>query len=129
MECEGDLAEIGVGRGAARSSCARSSRPTRSPRRASSPSIASSAPIRPAKTREIPAILGRFRADLHQVSLGFERFGLLDERVRLLQGDPEALVRDAPFDRLALVRVGPGLGAALGPVLDAVHERLQPGAR
>jgi cephalosporin hydroxylase len=70
--------------------------------------------------------LGRFKADLNQVRDGFARFGLLDDRVRFLQGPPAQRLADAPAERLAVVRIGEGLGASLGPVLEAVHSRLSP---
>ena len=41
----------------------------------------------------------------------FERFDLLDDRVRFLQGDLDATLPDAPIERLALLHLGPALGA------------------
>lgn len=75
----------------------------------------------------LAATVGRFRGDLNQVRDGFARFGLLDELVRFLHGPPAATLSDA-IQHLALVRVGEGLGTALGPALDALHGRLSPGA-
>jgi cephalosporin hydroxylase len=76
----------------------------------------------------LPAAVSRFGADLHQVRDGFARFGLLDDTVRFLQGPPAQAVTSSSIDRLALVRLGDGLGAEVGPVLEAVTPRLVPGA-
>jgi cephalosporin hydroxylase len=76
---------------------------------------------------ELSAQLTRFGADLNQVRDGFARFGLLDERVRFLQGAPEDVLRDAPIDRLALLRLGRTLGSSLQPVLEALHGRMANG--
>jgi cephalosporin hydroxylase len=80
-------------------------------------------------------VVDRFRvedgdagSDLNQVRDGFSRFGLLDERVRFLQGAPEDALADAPIERLAVLRLGDGLGAGVGEVLAALHPRLSPGA-
>jgi cephalosporin hydroxylase/glycosyltransferase involved in cell wall biosynthesis len=70
----------------------------------------------------------RFAADLHQVRDGFDRFGLLDDSVRFLQGPPAEMLREPPIERLAAVRFGEGLGTALGPALEAVQPLLAPGA-
>lgn len=71
--------------------------------------------------------LSRYKADINQVRDGFARFGLLDERVRFLHGPPEEKIREGSIERLGLVRIGAGLGASLGPVLDLVHARMSPG--
>jgi cephalosporin hydroxylase len=64
------------------------------------------------------------RADLNQVRDGFERFGLLDEAVHFLQGDPAATLVDAPVDHLALIHIGAGIGSDLGPTLDHLYPKL-----
>jgi cephalosporin hydroxylase len=46
--------------------------------------------------------------DLDTVRDGFARFGLLDERVRFLQGRPADALEGAPIDHIALMRIGPG---------------------
>ncbi|HRW36824.1 MAG TPA: CmcI family methyltransferase [Aquihabitans sp.] len=51
------------------------------------------------------------RSDLNQVRDGFERFELLDDRVRFLQGPPAATLPDAPIEQVALLRIGPGTSA------------------
>ena len=68
-----------------------------------------------------------FRADLNLVRDGFERFGLLDERVRFLQGPMAATLPDAPVEEIAVLRVGRGLGAEVRVVLDALYDRLAVG--
>jgi len=86
------------------------------------------APAEASAAETVADVLSRFNADLNQVREGFDRFGLLDDRVRFLQGAPDEQLADSPIERLALVRIGAGLGAALGPVLEQVHARLSPGA-
>ncbi len=66
--------------------------------------------------------------DLHQVRDGFDRFDLLDEKVRFAQGQPgQSLTRD-DVGRLALVRFGESLGDALAPALEAVLPHLAKGS-
>src|SRR5262249_6814076 len=67
-------------------------------------------------------------ADLHQVRDGFDRFGVLDDRVRFLQGPPSQTVARADVGSLALARFGRALGPALEPALEAVLPRLSSGA-
>jgi cephalosporin hydroxylase len=69
-----------------------------------------------------------FQADLNIVRSGFERFGLLDAKVHFLQGPMDATLTDAPVRRLALLRIGRGLGGDLRAVLDRLYDRLTPGA-
>ena len=80
--------------------------------------------LTPAATGDVPSGTG---SDLNRVRDGFARFGLLDERVRFLHGEPTATLPDAPFDRLAVVRLGEGLGDTLGPLLELLAPRVQPG--
>jgi cephalosporin hydroxylase len=68
--------------------------------------------------------LPRFRGDLNQVREGFERFRLLDERVRFLVGSPAETLPDAPVEQVALLRVGPELGNLAGEVVDAMYDRI-----
>ena len=65
--------------------------------------------------------------DLNIVREGFQRFGLLDDRVRFLQGPLTATLYDAPIERIALLRLGYGIGAETGPVLDELYDRLSVG--
>jgi cephalosporin hydroxylase len=68
-----------------------------------------------------------FRADLNLVRDGFHRFGLLDERVRFLQGPMDATLADAPIEQLALLRVGRRLAGDIGAVLDRLYDKVAPG--
>ena len=57
---------------------------------------ASAPPTSPTSAPAIPARgVAGFRADLNMVRDGFERFGLLDDRVRFLQGPAAATLADA----------------------------------
>ncbi|NLV55046.1 MAG: glycosyltransferase [Acidimicrobiales bacterium] len=51
-----------------------------------------------------------FRADLNVVRDGFSRFGLLDDQVRFLQGNPWSSLADAAIGKVALLRIGPHQG-------------------
>ncbi len=66
-------------------------------------------------------------ADLNAVRDGFARFGLLDDRVRFLQGDPRATLTDAPIEHVALLRIGDELDGAVGHVLEALYDKLTAG--
>jgi cephalosporin hydroxylase len=65
-----------------------------------------------------------FQADLNLVRDGFERFDLLDDRVRFLLGEPAATLADEDTGPLALVRIGRSAGADARAVLDRVYDRL-----
>ena len=65
--------------------------------------------------------------DLNQVREAFKAFDLFDIGVRFLQGRPAETLPDAPFEQLALVRIGTGLGDAVVEALDAVIDRVSPG--
>ena len=71
--------------------------------------------------------VAEFRADLNMVRDGFERFGLLDRRVKFLVGDPASSVQDAPIEQIALLRVGHELGAAAAAVLEVLYDRIPVG--
>jgi len=67
------------------------------------------------------------QADLNLVRDGFRRFGILDGKVRFLEGPPGETLPDAPIETLALLRVGHGLGAEVRTVLESTYDRLGPG--
>lgn len=69
----------------------------------------------------------RLRADLNQVRDGFDRFGLLDERVRFLQGRYADVLVDAPIERVALLRIGVEATYDLGTVLGRLLPRMSDG--
>jgi cephalosporin hydroxylase len=70
--------------------------------------------------------VARLRADLHQVRDGFDRFGLLDARVRFLQGEFGDSLKAPPIERLALLRVGGGVGASVTTILERLHPLVAP---
>jgi cephalosporin hydroxylase len=66
--------------------------------------------------------------DINQLRSGFERFGLLDERVRFLQGDWPGIVTQAEsVGELAVLRIGAGAGAAVGELLAAYAPKVTDG--
>ena len=75
-----------------------------------------------------PARARLLTSDLNLVRDGFARFGLLDERVRFLHGPPVSTLEDAPIGRLALLRLGEGLGTDAAAVLELASPHLSPGA-
>lgn len=80
------------------------------------------------RARDLASSLLEPWTDLDAVRDGFARFGLLDDRVRFLQGPPADAFTDDPVDKVALLRLGPGLGEAAGDALEALYDRLAPGA-
>jgi cephalosporin hydroxylase len=68
-----------------------------------------------------------FRADLNIVRDGFERFGLLDERVAFLEGPLRATLPGAPIDTIAVLRIGADARAEAREALDALYDRLAVG--
>lgn len=71
--------------------------------------------------------LGDVGAELNQVRDGFDRFDLLDERVRFLQGRFDQTLPDAPIESIALLRIGADAGTEVTAILDELHPRLTPG--
>ncbi|MEZ5179788.1 MAG: CmcI family methyltransferase [Acidimicrobiales bacterium] len=67
--------------------------------------------------------LAQLRPDLNLIRDGFDRFGLLDDRTHLLQGDLPATLPDAPVDKVAVLHLGADLGAAARTVLDLLEPR------
>ena len=65
--------------------------------------------------------------DLNIVRDGFQRFDLLDDRVHFLQGDFGETLPGSAVPAIAVLRVGPELGAAVGDVLDALYDRVSIG--
>ena len=59
--------------------------------------------------------LGSLRPDLNTVRDAFERFDLLDDRVRFLQGELDLTLPEAPIEKIALLRIGGDLGATARP--------------
>jgi cephalosporin hydroxylase len=70
------------------------------------------------------AAFPNLRGDLNTVREAFHRLELLDDQVRFVQGDLRTtLPRDAP-ETIALLRIGAGLGAVAGDVLDRLNPRV-----
>ena len=63
-------------------------------------------------------------SDLNTVRDGFARFGLLDDRVRFLQGPPADTLPDAPIAQVALLRIGFGDAADVTATLESVYDRI-----
>jgi cephalosporin hydroxylase len=63
-------------------------------------------------------------ADLDSVRDGFNRFELLDDRVRFLQGEPGDTLRAAPIERVAFVRIGPTSPTDIHAALAALYPRI-----
>jgi len=87
-------------------------------------------PARPVVGGEVHGVPGGgagfpdLRADLNIVRDGFERFDLLDERVRFLMGDLPGVLVDSAIERIALLRIGGDLGSITADVLDQLYDRL-----
>jgi cephalosporin hydroxylase len=63
-------------------------------------------------------------ADLNNVRDGFDRFGLLDERVRFVQGALASAVPAAPIEKVSLLRLGESVTSDAAPVLDALYDKV-----
>jgi cephalosporin hydroxylase/glycosyltransferase involved in cell wall biosynthesis len=77
---------------------------------------------------DLPPAVRRWASDINQVRDRFARFGLLDDRVRFLHGDPAETLVDSPIGALALLRLGEGLGTDAAIALELLHPHLSPGA-
>jgi O-methyltransferase len=62
-----------------------------------------------------------------EVRANFERYGLLDDRVRFLPGWFKDTLHDAPIDRIAVLRLDGDLYESTIQALDALYPRLSPG--
>jgi len=70
------------------------------------------------------AVLGVSEAD---VRVNFERYGLLDDRVRFLPGWFKDTLQDAPIQRISVLRLDGDLYESTIQALDALYPRLSPG--
>jgi len=68
-----------------------------------------------------------FPTNLNTVREGFERFGLLDDRIRFLQGAPSETLAAAPIDDIALLRIDRQEPEEVSAILDAAYDKVQPG--
>src|SRR5262245_15964257 len=62
-----------------------------------------------------------------EVKANFERYGLLDDRVRFLPGWFKDTLQDAPIDRISVLRLDGDLYESTIQALDALYPRLSPG--
>jgi cephalosporin hydroxylase/GT2 family glycosyltransferase len=128
----GDLAEVGVGGGGGaimlRAMLAIHEVPDRRVWLADTFSAEAHGGDDSGESTELPPAVRRLASDLNAVRDNLAQFGLLDDRVRFLQGRPAETLADAPIDQLALVRIGEGLGVDAGRVLEILHPSLSPGA-
>jgi cephalosporin hydroxylase len=67
------------------------------------------------------------KGDLNTVRDGFDRFGLLDDRVRFLAGPLASTLPDASIDKIALLALGDSVRADAGEVLEALYDRVTVG--
>jgi O-methyltransferase len=61
------------------------------------------------------------------VKANFERYGLLDERVRFLPGWFKDTLKDAPIERISVLRLDGDLYESTIQGLDGLYDRLSPG--
>jgi len=66
-------------------------------------------------------------ADLNKAREGFRRFGLLDDRVKFLQGDYTGTLPDEQLTEIALLRIGASAAASVTEILDRCYDRVSPG--
>jgi cephalosporin hydroxylase len=64
------------------------------------------------------------RGDLNMVRDGFDRFDLLDERVRFVEGDLIETLPHAPIEQIALLRLGDDQGQSVGDILDELYDKV-----
>jgi len=72
----------------------------------------------------VASILGVSEAD---VRANFERYGLLDDRVRFLPGWFKDTLHDAPIERISVLRLDGDLYESTIQALDGLYPRLSPG--
>jgi O-methyltransferase len=75
------------------------------------------------RTQPLAGILG---VSEKEVRANFERYGLLDDRVRFLPGWFKDTLQDAPIDRIAVLRIDGDLYESTIQALDALYPRLSP---
>lgn len=67
------------------------------------------------------------RVSLPEVQRNFERYGLLDDRVRFLKGWFKDTLPTAPIERLAVLRLDGDMYESTIQALDALYDKLSPG--
>jgi O-methyltransferase len=73
------------------------------------------------------AVLPILAVPLEQVQALFERYGLLDAQVRFLKGWFKDTLKDAPIDRLALLRLDGDLYESTTDALVPLYDKVSPG--
>ena len=68
-----------------------------------------------------------FTPDLNTVQEGFERFGVLDDRVGFLQGAPGETLAAAPIDDIALLRIDRQDPEEVSAILRSAYDKVPPG--
>jgi O-methyltransferase len=71
--------------------------------------------------------VGGLAVGVDQVKHNFERYGLLDERVRFLVGWFEDTLPSAPIDQLAVMRLDGDLYESTWQAIEALYPKLSPG--
>ena len=71
--------------------------------------------------------IGTLAVSRAEVASNFERYGLLDDRVRFLEGWFADTLSSAPISRLALIRLDGDLYQSTWEALDALYPKLSPG--
>ena len=67
------------------------------------------------------------RVSLEQVQANFQKYGLLDEQVRFLKGWFKDTLKDAPIERLAVLRLDGDMYESTMDALKHLYPRLSPG--
>ena len=75
-----------------------------------------------------PGGVADLRADLNMVRDAFDRFDLLDDRVRFLLGPPQETIPGSPIEQVSLLRIGRSAADDVGAILTAFHPRLAAGS-
>lgn len=81
----------------------------------------------PADANDLHHTVVGLRVALEDVKNNFRRYGLLDERVRFLEGWFIDTLPTAPIDRLSVMRLDGDMYESTKQALDALYPRLSPG--
>jgi O-methyltransferase len=84
----------------------------------------------PSRTTDVEDDLAKYKElaiSLEEVKKNFERYGLLDDRVRFLQGWFRDTLPSAPIDRLAVLRLDGDMYDSTMVAFDTLYPKLSPG--
>ena len=85
-------------------------------------------PSHPIDTADIDfSLIPELAVSLEEVSANFDRYGLLDEQVRFLEGFFSETLPDAPIDRLAVLRLDGDMYESTMDALQSLYPKLSPG--